>query len=155
MTTFHSRVQVEIAHNINLYAETLQCVWWGDRCPWRQMSIATLIHNRHLSDFDFEFVFYLQRFGWKQPRQWMVRNILTSDCTPKLVRPGVFPYNKYFFCSFGNFFGTSAFAAPARTCCRKPVLEGRSGLAFALPGFQHPCPAMGDPHARGTLHTNK
>ena len=37
MTTFHSRVQVEIAHNINLYAETLQCVWWGDRCSWRPM----------------------------------------------------------------------------------------------------------------------
>ena len=27
MTTFHSQVQVEIAQNINLYAETLQCVW--------------------------------------------------------------------------------------------------------------------------------
>ena len=74
----------------------------------------------------------------------MVGNILTIDCTPKLARPGVFPYNNYFFVVLAIFWHVCICSSGENLLLEAGV--GRTVRAgFCPPQLPAPLPGYGGP----------
>ena len=74
----------------------------------------------------------------------MVGNILSNDCTPKLVRPGVFQYSYYFFVVLGIFWHV-CICSSGENLLLEAGVGGTVRAGFCPPLLPAPLPGYGGP----------